>query len=106
MWTVILAVAIIFYIGHAVFIPDSFALAHVSSAFSILGLGIVVAFLRAKLKTLHIILVLHLSFYFIFVFLVRVCLESKYRKSTSVSSGGSASAGFNCKNVYIVMVNY
>ncbi|GEN87515.1 hypothetical protein [Oceanobacillus sojae] len=68
MWTVILAVAIIFYIGHVVFIPDSFAPAHVSSAFSILGLGIVVAFLRAKLKTLHIILVLHLSFYFIVVF--------------------------------------
>ncbi|MFA1819276.1 hypothetical protein ACDX78_03550 [Virgibacillus oceani] len=56
-WAVILLVAAIFYIGHAVFIPDVFASVHVLPSLSIFGLGIVM-----------VVLILHLSFYFIFAF--------------------------------------
>jgi hypothetical protein len=67
-WAVILLVSVMFYIGHAIFIPDSFAPIHFLPALSILMLGIVMALLRAKIRTLQLILVLHLSFYFIFAF--------------------------------------
>lgn len=67
-WTVILLVAVIFYIGHAIFIPEAFTPIHTLPSLGILYLGAFLAFLRMKLETLHLILILHISFYFIFVF--------------------------------------
>lgn len=61
-WAVVAVVAIVFYAGHAILIPDRFAPVHVLPALGILGLGVVLALLR----TLHLILALHLSFYFVF----------------------------------------
>ncbi len=65
-WAVVAIVAVVFYAGHAVLIPDRFAPWHVLPALGILGLGVVLALLRARLKTLHLILALHLAFYFVF----------------------------------------
>ncbi len=59
-------VAVMFYLGHAILIPERFAPANVLPALAILALGLVLSLLRAKLGTLHLILALHLSFYFLF----------------------------------------
>lgn len=58
-------VAVVFYLGHAIVIPDPFA-TNAVVALGIVALGLVLALLRARLGTLHLILVLHLSFYFVF----------------------------------------
>ena len=65
-WAVIVASAVIFWAGHALFLPDKFGPAQVLPSLAMLALGLVLASLRAWLKTLHVILALHLSFYFIF----------------------------------------
>lgn len=67
-WIVVLLVSVTFYIGHAVFLPHKFAPVHILPSLGILCFGAFLAFLRMKLKTLHLILILHISFYFIFVF--------------------------------------
>lgn len=64
-WAVIVATAVVFYLGHAIFIPQNFAPTNPLPALAILAVGAVFALLRARLKTLHLLLVLHLSFYFI-----------------------------------------
>lgn len=61
-----LVVAVMFYLGHAVLIPDRFGPSSVLPALAILTLGLTLSLLRAKLGTLHLILALHLSFYFLF----------------------------------------
>lgn len=65
-WMVLVASAVIFWVGHALFLPDKFGLTHVLPSLSMLALGLVLASLRTWLKTLHLILALHLAFYFIF----------------------------------------
>lgn len=65
-WVVLVASAVIFWAGHALFMPEKFGPAQVLPSLAMLALGLVLATLRAWLKTLHLILALHLSFYFIF----------------------------------------
>lgn len=65
-WGVIVASAVIFWLGHALFIPDRFAPADWLPSLAILALGFVLASLRVWLTSLHLILALHLSFYFVF----------------------------------------
>ncbi|MDH6207497.1 hypothetical protein M2115_000682 [Aurantimicrobium minutum] len=66
VWGVIVASAVIFWIGHALFIPDRFAPTNWLPSLAILALGFALASLRVWLKSLHLILALHLSFYFAF----------------------------------------
>ncbi|WP_181034549.1 hypothetical protein [Arthrobacter sp. 08Y14] len=66
-WGVLVASAVMFWLGHAVFLPQSFAPVNVLPSLSILALGFVLASLRLALKTLHLNLTLHLSFYFFLV---------------------------------------
>lgn len=66
-WGVIVASAVVFWLGHALFIPDRFAPANGLPSLAILALGFVLASLRVWLRSLHLILALHLSFYFVFV---------------------------------------
>ncbi|MGO3661022.1 hypothetical protein [Microbacterium gubbeenense] len=65
-WGVVASTAVIFWLGHALFIPERFGLANWVPSLAILGLGLALASLRSWLKTLHLILALHLSFYFLF----------------------------------------
>ena len=65
-WVVVAATAVIFWLGHALFIPERFGITNWLPSLAILVLGLVLASLRAWLKTLHLILALHLSFYFLF----------------------------------------
>ena len=65
-WATVAAVAVLFWSAHAIFIPDRFAPNNLVPSLAILALALVLALLRAKLKTLHLILALHLSFYFVF----------------------------------------
>lgn len=59
-------VAVMFTLGHVVLLPDRFALVNFLPVVSILALGLFLAFLRARLGTIHMVLALHLAFYFIF----------------------------------------
>ena len=65
-WSVVAATAVIFWMGHALFIPERFGLTNWLPSLAILVLGLALASLRAWLKTLHLVLALHLSFYFLF----------------------------------------
>lgn len=65
-WGVIVASAVIFWLGHALLIPDRFAPTNWLPSLAILALGFVLASLRVWLRSLHLMLALHLSFYFIF----------------------------------------
>ncbi|MCC3265238.1 hypothetical protein [Arthrobacter gengyunqii] len=66
-WGVLTASAVIFWLGHAVFLPQSFSPVHLIPSLSILALGFVLGSLRLSVKTLHMNLALHLTFYFVFV---------------------------------------
>lgn len=66
-WGVLVASAVMFWLGHAVFLPQSFAPVHVLPSLSILALGFVLGFLRLRSGTLHLNLALHLAFYYFFV---------------------------------------
>ena len=65
-WAVVVTSAVIFWLGHALFLPDKFGPGHLLPSLAMLALGLVLALLRAWLKTLHLILGLHLAFYFLF----------------------------------------
>lgn len=65
-WAVLVASAVIFWAGHALFLSGMFSPEQWLPSLAILALGFVLAFLRVWLKTLHLILALHLAFYFIF----------------------------------------
>ncbi len=65
-WVVLVASAVIFWAGHALFLADKFAPTQLLPSLAILALGFVLASLRVWLGTLHLILALHLGFYFIF----------------------------------------
>lgn len=65
-WAVLVASAVIFWAGHALFLPDKFSPVQVLPSLAMLVLGLVLASLRAWLQTLHLILAVHLAFYFIF----------------------------------------
>ncbi len=65
-WAVLVVSAVVFWAGHAVFLPDVFGPVHVVPSLAILALGFVLGSLRIRLGTLHLILALHLGFYFIF----------------------------------------
>lgn len=58
--------AVIFWLGHVLFIPERFGFASWQPSLAILALGLALASLRARLKTLHLILALPLAFSFIF----------------------------------------
>lgn len=65
-WAVLIASAVIFWAGHALLLPDKFAPVHLVPSLAILALGLLLAGLRVRLGTLHLILALHLGFYFVF----------------------------------------
>lgn len=65
-WGVIVASAVIFWLGHALFVPDRFAPTNWLPSLAILALGFALASLRVWLRSLHLVLALHLSFYFAF----------------------------------------
>lgn len=65
-WATIAVVSVMFWVGHAVFIPHRFGLDNMIPSLAMVGLGAVLALLRARLGTLHLLLALHLAFYFIF----------------------------------------
>src|SRR5690625_161871 len=62
-WATITGVAVMFWLGHAVFLPDRFGPTNLGPSLAMLALGALFAVLRAKLGTLHLLLALHLSFY-------------------------------------------
>ena len=66
-WVAAAVTAVIFYLGHALLLPESFGPTQVGSALYILVLGLIFASLRQKTGTLHANLALHLAFYFIFI---------------------------------------
>ena len=64
---VIPAVAVLFALGHVILLPDKFGLVpNPFPALSMLALGLLLAWLRYRFTTMHLILTLHLSFYFVF----------------------------------------
>ncbi|WP_138944845.1 type II CAAX prenyl endopeptidase Rce1 family protein [Plantibacter sp. M259] len=64
---VIPAVAVLFALGHVILLPDKFGLLpNPLPALSMLALGLLLAWLRRRFTTMHLILTLHLSFYFVF----------------------------------------
>lgn len=65
-WGALVCTAVIFWLGHALFIPDRFGPNHWLPSLAIVALGLVMASLRGWLTSLHLILALHLSVYFIF----------------------------------------
>ena len=65
-WATVTIVTIVFWLAHALFIPGRFTPANVIPSLAILALALVLSLLRARLKTIHLILALHLSFYFLF----------------------------------------
>ncbi len=65
-WSVILVSSVVFWLGHALFLPDRFAPVHWLPSLAILVLGLVLASLRVWLGSLHLILALHLSFSLVF----------------------------------------
>ncbi|WP_285025997.1 CPBP family glutamic-type intramembrane protease [Plantibacter sp. ME-Dv--P-122b] len=65
--TVIPVVAALFALGHVILLPDKFGIVpNPLPALSMLTLGLLLAWLRRRFTTMHLILTLHLSFYFIF----------------------------------------
>lgn len=65
-WATTPIVATVFYLGHALLLPDRFAPPHWLPALGILGMGVACSLVRAQLRTLHVVLALHLAFYFVF----------------------------------------
>ncbi|MFE4469042.1 hypothetical protein ACFRFH_09495 [Leifsonia sp. NPDC056824] len=65
-WGVIVVSAVMFWLGHALFIPERFAPTNVLPSLAILALGFTMASLRVWLRSIHLILALHLTFYFVF----------------------------------------
>lgn len=59
-------IAVVFYLGHALLIPELFGPTNVLPALGILAMGAVCAAIRARTGTLHLLLALHLSFYYLF----------------------------------------
>lgn len=65
-WLTIVVVTTMFWLGHVVALPDQFGPGNPLASLPIVAMGAVFALLRARLGTLHLLLVLHLTFYFIF----------------------------------------
>ncbi|MGC0274633.1 type II CAAX prenyl endopeptidase Rce1 family protein [Pseudactinotalea sp. Z1739] len=65
-WGTITMVAVMFWLGHALLLPDTFGPANPLAALAMLAMGALFALLRARLGTLHLLLALHLAFYFVF----------------------------------------
>ncbi|GIG38318.1 hypothetical protein [Cellulomonas phragmiteti] len=59
-------VAVTFWAGHAWVLPDRFGLDRPVASLAMLALGAVLAVVRARLGTLHVLLALHLAFYLAF----------------------------------------
>lgn len=64
-WATTPIVAAVFYLGHAIVLPDKFAPPQWLPALGILGMGSACAVVRARLRTLHAVLALHLASYFV-----------------------------------------
>lgn len=65
----IVLVALMFWLGHVVFLPGNFAPTHPSgvlAGLAILAMGLSFAWLRARTGTMHLLLSIHLAFYFVF----------------------------------------
>ena len=66
-WVSVIATTVIFYLGHALLLPDRFAPTLVVNALFILTLGLIFASLRQKTGTLHANIALHLAFYMVLI---------------------------------------
>lgn len=66
-WGVLVGSALLFWLGHALLLPDRFGPLTVVPSLVMLALGLALAALRVRLGTLHLILALHLSFYLVFL---------------------------------------
>lgn len=66
IWATISLVAVVFALGHVLWLPERFGLANPIGALAMLALGAVLATLRTWPRTMHLVLVLHLSFYYAF----------------------------------------
>lgn len=64
-WGAVAVTAVIFWLGHALYLPDRFGIASILPSLAMLALGAVFAALRAWLGRLHLLLSLHLAFSFI-----------------------------------------
>ncbi len=64
-WAVLVTTAIVFWAGHALYLPASFAPDNLAPSIAILALGFVLGGFRLWLRTLHLPLALHLGFYYI-----------------------------------------
>ncbi|MFT4259500.1 hypothetical protein [Microbacterium sp.] len=65
-WAAVPMVAVTFWLGHVLFLPERFGLAHLVPSIAILVLGVVMALLRTRPRSIHLILSLHLTFYYLF----------------------------------------
>lgn len=65
-WAVVAISAGMFWSGHALLL-EQFSPTHPVASLAILALGLVLATLKVRLRSLHVLLALHLSFYFVFV---------------------------------------
>lgn len=63
----IMLTTLVFYLGHALFLADKFALMYPLNALFIVVLGVLFASIREKTGTLHANLALHLAFYFVLI---------------------------------------
>ncbi len=63
---VIAVSAVVFWLGHVIFLPHRFGPEHIVASLAILALGFVLAWIRVRSGTIHLLLALHLAFYFAF----------------------------------------
>jgi hypothetical protein len=65
-WAVVVASAVIFWLGHASLIPERLTPTSWLPRLAILALGFAFTLLRVWFKSRHLNLALHLSFYLVF----------------------------------------
>ncbi|MGO2110841.1 MAG: hypothetical protein ACTH31_04445 [Pseudoclavibacter sp.] len=65
-WGAVTATAVVFWLGHALYLPERFGASSILPGLAMLALGLIFASMRAWLGRLHLLLALHLAFYFVF----------------------------------------
>ena len=65
-WAVLSVSAVVFWAGHALLLPDTFAPANPLPSVAILALGFALGGMRLWLGSLHVLLAAHLTFYYVF----------------------------------------
>ncbi|WP_185714875.1 CPBP family intramembrane glutamic endopeptidase [Gulosibacter macacae] len=65
-WIAAAVTTVVFCLGHVLYLPDRFGPSNWLAAAAMLAMGLVFAALRAKFRSLHLLIALHLGFYFVF----------------------------------------